>query len=238
MKYTIAFLIPIASLAAAGCSSKSEKPAEAESSVLQTAKEKQKGGDASNAATLATAQGLMVYGANKEDPTALALAAKILKEVGAAKLDAEKETKAGEGEAGEKSSEVPQTPEAALKMAKGLAEGDERVLEMIAQVQAMGAEKGPVGGTIRRCSRVNAYSTDVWSNLRIRSNEPLGIQVRGDGDTDLDCRLFDSRGRLVGSDLDNTDYCVMAGFVGQGGNWRLEIQNLGRVYNDYCMLIE
>jgi hypothetical protein len=238
MRRQIALLLPAISLAAFGCPSEPEKPATAERPALDTAEKKLEAEASADTAMLATAQGLLIYGAKNEDPTALALAAKILKQVGAAELDAEKETKAGDGEAGEKEGEIPQTAEAALEMAEALAQGDERVLEMIEEVKGMGAAKGPVGDTIRMCDTVLAHSTDVWRNLRVRSNEPLAIQVKGDGDTDLDCRLYNSRGQLVGSDLDGTDYCVMAGFVRRGGRWRLEIKNLGGVYNNYCMLIE
>jgi hypothetical protein len=62
------------------------------------------------------------------------------------------------------------------------------------------------------------------------------VMVRGDGDTDLDCWLYDSAGRLVSSDTDSTDFCVLP--APGVGTHRVAIRNLGRVYNDYAIWTE
>jgi hypothetical protein len=55
--------------------------------------------------------------------------------------------------------------------------------------------------------------------------------VDGDGDTDLDCRVYDNQGTLVASDLDGTDYCVLRWLQWVRGPVRLEVVNLGYVSN-------
>jgi hypothetical protein len=62
------------------------------------------------------------------------------------------------------------------------------------------------------------------------------VIVEGDGDTDLDCWLYDSAGRLVSSDTDFTDICVLPS-PGLGAH-QLVIRNLGSVYNDYAIWTE
>ncbi|MEO6525472.1 MAG: hypothetical protein ABIP93_02495 [Gemmatimonadaceae bacterium] len=59
------------------------------------------------------------------------------------------------------------------------------------------------------------------------------LWVRGDGDTDLDCFVYDSDGDLVDSDTDESDVCLLD-TPGIGGH-TLVIRNLGRVYNRYVV---
>jgi hypothetical protein len=59
------------------------------------------------------------------------------------------------------------------------------------------------------------------------------LKVRGDGDTDLDCWVYDASNQLVDSDTDDTDYCILQtpGY----GRHRLVIKNYGAVYNEYVV---
>lgn len=59
------------------------------------------------------------------------------------------------------------------------------------------------------------------------------VIVQGDGDTDLDCWLYDSAGNLVSSDTDLTDYCILPS-PGIGSH-QVVIRNWGVVYNDYTI---
>jgi hypothetical protein len=62
------------------------------------------------------------------------------------------------------------------------------------------------------------------------------VVVRGDGSTDLDCFLYDAAGRLVSSDTDATDVCVLP--APTVGVHRLAIRNLGSVSNYYAIWTE
>ena len=62
------------------------------------------------------------------------------------------------------------------------------------------------------------------------------VVVGGDGGTDLDCYLYDDAGRLVSSDTDDTDVCVLP--APTVGAHRLAIRNLGSVSNYYAIWTE
>jgi hypothetical protein len=62
------------------------------------------------------------------------------------------------------------------------------------------------------------------------------VIVDGDGGTDLDCWLYDDRDRLVSSDTDGTDTCVLP--APTFGTHRLVIRNFGRVTNYYAIWTE
>ena len=86
-------------------------------------------------------------------------------------------------------------------------------------------------GAYQRFSRVEAFDTDIWTIWR-----PAGdsrVVVNGDGDTDLDCYVYDPTGQLLGKDDDGTDYCIVDVWRGRSGNLKVHIVNLGDVYNRY-----
>ena len=56
-------------------------------------------------------------------------------------------------------------------------------------------------------SRVEAFDTDTWTIWASSGNRR--VVVDGDGDTDLDCYVYDLTGRLLDKDDDGTDYCVL-----------------------------
>ena len=66
------------------------------------------------------------------------------------------------------------------------------------------------------------------------------LEVRGDGDTDLDFWLYDNFGNVVHTDTDNTDitfYTISNGSAGGGRclPYRLKVQNFGNVYNNMTL---
>ena len=79
--------------------------------------------------------------------------------------------------------------------------------------------------------RVYAHTT-IAHSLYVGVNDNY-VTVRGDGSTDLDCWIYGDDGRLVDSDTDNTDYCVLE--TPGIGVHRLVIKNYGEVYNDYVV---
>ena len=79
--------------------------------------------------------------------------------------------------------------------------------------------------------RVRANDTDTW-----RVWVPAGshrVVVRGDGDTDLDCFVYDRFGTSLGRDIDYTDFCVVDFYQPASGYITIRIRNLGSVYNEY-----
>lgn len=87
-----------------------------------------------------------------------------------------------------------------------------------------------------RHDRVLAFDTDTW-----RVWAPAGatrVVVDGDGDTDLDCWVYDRFGTLLGSDTDRTDLCIIRFNNPSAGDLRIRIRNLGDVYNAYQLTVE
>lgn len=110
------------------------------------------------------------------------------------------------------------------------------------QVSISGGSSGGSGGnsgTVTNNYRVEANDTDT---ITITACKPrVDIRVDGDNDTDLDFYLYDQNGNLVYSDSDTTDLMIYTLRSQAGGgrclDYRLEIRNLGSVYNNYTMTI-
>ena len=87
-----------------------------------------------------------------------------------------------------------------------------------------------------RTGSVPAFATDTW-----RVWAPAGrthVVVDGDGDTDLDCWVYDRFGTLLGRDTDGTDLCIINFRNPSSGNLTIRIQNLGSVYNVYELTVD
>lgn len=84
--------------------------------------------------------------------------------------------------------------------------------------------------------RVPARSTVSWEPWAPDGYNRL--LVRGDGDTDLDCYVYDRFGRLVGVDNDSTDFCVIEFRNPGSGRVLIRLRNLGPVYNDYRLSLD
>lgn len=127
-------------------------------------------------------------------------------------------------------------PGAMIAAARSMAGDNTSVTALATQLQNRLASgpKGAVGGPRSTTDRVLSNSTDVWE-IRFRGGERGSIRVDGDGDTDLDCYVYNSAGTMVAYDNDMTDYCVLDWYQSSTGNVRLEIRNLGDVYNQYIL---
>jgi hypothetical protein len=89
---------------------------------------------------------------------------------------------------------------------------------------------------ISRVGTVNAFGSNSW-NFVVPSYETVRVVVDGDGDTDLDCYVYDAvTGDFLGSDTDGTDYCIVNSYS-RSGRIRVDIDNLGSVWNRYQVRI-
>ena len=98
------------------------------------------------------------------------------------------------------------------------------------------AAAAPAIAQFIRFDRILAYDTDIW-----RVWAPAGqtrVTVDGDGDTDLDCWVYDRFGNQLGHDTDGTDLCIIGFRNPSSGNLTVRIRNLGGVYNDYRLTVE
>lgn len=94
------------------------------------------------------------------------------------------------------------------------------------------ASAGAFKGAVDVRERVEAHDTDAY-NVVFRGGQLAAVSVSGDGDTDLDCFVYDEDGSLVAKDDDSTDECRLTFRPQRSMRYRVEIVNLGGVYNAY-----
>jgi serine/threonine protein kinase/uncharacterized protein YhfF len=88
--------------------------------------------------------------------------------------------------------------------------------------------------TSMHAERVQAGSTDVYK-LAFVVGEEATVLVEGDGDTDLDLYVLDESGSLICADTGPTDRMLCSWIPATTGEFRVEVRNLGDVYNDYSL---
>ena len=93
---------------------------------------------------------------------------------------------------------------------------------------------GPVGGPKYDVHCVTAYSTDTFY-VTFRGYEDAAVLISGDGGTDLDLFVYDANGNLISADTDGSDDCVVRFMPYRTGTFRIEVRNLGCVYNRYAI---
>jgi hypothetical protein len=186
----------------------------------------------------ALAAEMAAYGYAEKAPLALVSAARIVIAQAVDVVDRDKESEGGEeGEAKSGGVDVSLDAEKLLADAEEMAAGDEVIVELIGRVrqEAVTVTRGRVGGPASHYDEVLARTTDVYT-MSFRGGEWAEIRVRGDGDTDLDCYVYDQNGNLIDSDTDYTDYCILGWVPRWTGSFTLRIQNLGWVWNGYILV--
>jgi hypothetical protein len=78
----------------------------------------------------------------------------------------------------------------------------------------------------------------VVHRFRFAAGRLVSLTVVGDGDTDLDFVLRGPDGRVLLSDVDGTDYTRFVFVATRGGEYTLEVRNLGPVYNEYVLELD
>ncbi|KPK80190.1 MAG: hypothetical protein AMS25_09855 [Gemmatimonas sp. SM23_52] len=187
---------------------------------------------------VALARQLAVYGHRTQTAEPFLAAARILVQTPYREPALERQQKADEGaEAGdpslEKSTPPSLTVAGLLSAARQLAGDDENVLAMIAELEGS-MEKGRAGGPAVHPDRVLAHTTDIYE-ITFSGGESAIIEVVGDGDTDLDCFVYDENSNLIDSDTDYTDHCILIWTPRWTGPFQLQIKNLGSVWNAYVL---
>jgi hypothetical protein len=94
------------------------------------------------------------------------------------------------------------------------------------------ANARPVGGSKFAETEVRARRTDVF-NIRFHAGETARVSIRGDGDTDLDLFVYDENGNEICRSTGNYDVEGCSFQPRWTGNFRVEVRNLGGVYNHY-----
>lgn len=204
------------------------------------AKDAAQGGGAAAAPgveAMALAAGLAQQGTRGSSPLQLLAAAQLLIDAAPQPLGVEVESSAGTATDSSAKSGSPVALDAAalIAAARAMAGPDTAVTTLADRLTAsLEAGKGAIGGPRYANSSVNAGSIDTY-RIAFRGGERASVRIRGDGDTDLDCYVYSSGGILMAVDDDYTDYCILDWWPSGAETFRIEIHNLGRVYNVYSL---
>ncbi len=93
---------------------------------------------------------------------------------------------------------------------------------------------GRAGGPAEDRTIVEAYSSRTYY-IDFDANDWAQVEVIGDGDTDLDLKIYDMRGNLVAQDIGYTDRCFCEWNPRRRGTYRVEVENLGNVWNRFSL---
>lgn len=78
---------------------------------------------------------------------------------------------------------------------------------------------------------IDPYETQYFDQIL-----PSGVwifKVQGDGDGDIDCRVYDGWGNVIARDTDKQDNCYVRLNLDELGIYRFKITNAGRIYSRY-----
>jgi hypothetical protein len=193
-------------------------------------------GGSRNADQIALAADLASHGYRTNSPLSLVAAAQILIDNPPAAFTATP----AEGAAATGSK--PGTPiqldaQRLLTAAQNMARDNTNISALVSQLQqrASAGARGAIGGAKAGRYSVPAGATHTFT-IDFYGNEVASVRIRGDGDTDLDCFVYNSSGQLVAVDNDGTDYCILDWYPRWAGSYRIVVRNLGSVYNVYQII--
>ncbi|CAK0782021.1 conserved exported hypothetical protein [Gammaproteobacteria bacterium] len=207
-----------------------------------------KGEESQNEAGLsefAMAQQLVRYGIAHHDALPLISAAKIMKQnppqiesrAKTSTSDNGSDAAAGDDDEKAQNKEDLSNPEGVLAKARELAGAKTEMLAIIDSVTAYIPPKtrGRVGGPTKHHDRVGRNRSDYYV-IRFRGGQAARIFVLGDGDTDLDCFVYDTNRNLVAVDQSYGDNCQLSWTPAWTSTFTVRIANFGRVSNRYVLL--
>lgn len=182
---------------------------------------------------LSTAAALAAYGHEFQSPEMLVAAAKlVMQSPPSGMMSLEDGEAEGGGDGGTKAGNPVELDAAALLAAAASMTTDANLRSVIEGLQGQaGQSKGATTGAGSVSRRIDARSTRNFWIRDLRGGQYARIDVRGDGDTDLDCWLYDENGNLVASDTDYTDWCILEVRPRWTGPFRIRVSNLGSVWN-------
>lgn len=180
---------------------------------------------------------LAASGKARQSPLALLAAAELLVQAAPQPMDPSIGFSGTDATATSKASAAPALDAISLvAAAEAMGAGDTRISDQAARIRQSasmrdrGATLGPKGPVFHN---VPADARHTW-RITFNAGEAAMARVRGDGDTDLDCYVYDGMERIVALDDDFTDYCVLNWVPSKQQQYRIVIVNRGDVYNRYA----
>lgn len=93
----------------------------------------------------------------------------------------------------------------------------------------------PVNGTGTAVRRCNARSSVVFFET-CRAGEVTTVSIVGDGDTDLDLYVYDANNNLIASGIGLSDRETVSFVPHVTSTFRIEVRNLGNVWNQFSIV--
>ncbi len=178
---------------------------------------------------IALARQLMLYGHRTGTAEPYIAAARIMIETSTSEPKYERRAEGEQASESEKTGIPGLNLIQLLRTARELAGDDENMLAVISDLEAS-MTKGRVDGPGMANDRVEAYAS-IYYETAFRGGEVAIFEVVGDGDTDLDCFVYDEYGTLIVSDTDYTDHCVLIWTPSRTEAYSVVVKNLGGVWN-------
>lgn len=194
--------------------------------------------DVAGVEALALAEELIEYGMTARSAEALVAAARILIDnpVSSEEVPVEEQAGAQADTTDKEDRDLPGLDlEEVLTAASAMAGEDSPLQAVIQDLREAPRARGAVGGPKYGTFVVRALGLNTH-RLSFEGGEQGIVAIKGDGDTDLDCRVLDPRGRVVASDTRFIDECVLRFWVQTTQAYRIQVFNLGLVWNEYELL--
>jgi hypothetical protein len=183
---------------------------------------------------LQLARQLAKYGRTHQLPTALVVAAQILAatptRTGKLQMD-ERPDKGGAATAAKPRPKID--VETLLGEARAMAPDNKPLLSLAGQVPTGRIDAS--GGSLIIAQTIRGH-TERTTALEYRSGREAYIGVSGDGGADLDCWVYDPKGKLVASATDAQDECHLHWVPQTTGKYKLHVMNRSDTANDFVIL--
>lgn len=205
-------------------------------------------GTAQTVENLLLARQMAAYSKTHQDALGLVVAARMLQDQTIQMIQREKEG----GSTNEAQSD-PLSVEALLSLAREHSGGRAEIVALIdetAKRSSSGStrtDRVKIGATrglanvnttepTRHVGRVKVNTVDVYKNLKYEGGEEAIIGVVGDGESDIDCYLYDEGDHLITSDTDRSHICALKWTPKWTGKFTLRIKNMGSQASTYVLV--
>lgn len=186
---------------------------------------------------LAMAAELYSYGVENGDALSVLTAARITSAVRTEEAEHEMEQAPIDGlDVSEDGTgrDTPPDADVMFAAAMDLAAGDPSLVGLIEDAMAEGT-RGRVGGATRLLSRLPAGYRDTFT-VAFFGGELAEVGIAGDGDADLDLRVLDENGNTICLETGYSDRIYCSFTPVWTGNFRIIVDNMGRIRNSYYLL--
>lgn len=110
------------------------------------------------------------------------------------------------------------------------------ILTILAFIVSTPAAADPVEGPRHGAGVIDPGTIDAYT-IMLRADETTVFLIRGDGDGDIDCVLYDGNGNVVAEDTRRADECRVSVTPRWTGTFRLVFVNVGTYASIYVTRI-